>query len=110
MLGHAVIARDDGNVFAHVHPAGTLSMAAARRFAQQVGGSEAARATEVNCGDLDAVPPAVAAALARGGEVSFPFIFPSSGEYRAWVQVRINGTVRTACIRLAVPSGEVTAR
>lgn len=110
MLGHAVIVRADGSVFAHVHPAGTLSMAAARRFAQQVGGSEAARATEVNCGDLDAVPPAVAAALAQGGEVSFPFVFPAPGEYRMWVQVRLSGTVRTASLRLAVPGGEVAAR
>lgn len=110
MLGHAVIARDDGSVFAHLHPAGTLSMAAARRFAQQVGGSEAARATEVNCGDLDAVPPAVAAALARSGEVSFPFVFPAPGEYRVWVQVRLSATVRTTCLRVTVPDGKVAAR
>ena len=28
MAGHAVIARDDGRVFIHLHPAGTVAMAA----------------------------------------------------------------------------------
>lgn len=32
MSGHLVIMRDDGNVFSHVHPVGTYSMAAQSRF------------------------------------------------------------------------------
>src|SRR5437016_6410776 len=33
MLGHAVVRRQDGAVFAHIHPVGTFSMAAQEFFA-----------------------------------------------------------------------------
>jgi len=96
MLGHAVFQRDDGAVFAHLHPAGSLSMAAARVFAAKLDGDAGARASDANCGDLEAVPPAEAAALGRSGEVRFPCVFPSAGRYFAWIQVRVDGQVRTA--------------
>lgn len=96
MLGHAAVMRDDGSVFAHLHPAGSLSMASARLFATKLGGEAGARAIDVNCGDLDAVPPAVAAELGRSGVVGFPFVFPESGRYFVWVQIRVDGHVRTA--------------
>lgn len=103
MLGHAVVASPAGDVFAHLHPAGTLSMAAARRFAARAGGEDAARASDVNCGDLEAVPPAVAATLTQGGAVTFPFVFPRAGDYRVWVQVRAAGKIRTGLFRVPVP-------
>ncbi|MBN8246379.1 MAG: hypothetical protein J0L84_02930 [Verrucomicrobia bacterium] len=96
MLGHAVFQRDDGAVFAHLHPAGSLSMAAARVFAAKLDGDAGARAADANCGDLEAVPPAEAAALGRSGEVRFPCVFPSAGRYFVWIQVRVEGQVRTA--------------
>jgi len=102
MLGHAAVASSTGDVFAHLHPAGTLSMAAARRFAAKAGGEDAARASDVNCGDLEAVPPSVAATLTQGGEVTFPFVFPRAGEYRVWVQVRAAGKIRTGLFRVPV--------
>jgi hypothetical protein len=104
MLGHAVVERSDGSVFAHVHPAGTLSMAIARRLAVSAGGEDGGKAADVNCGDLSAVPVAVAESLSRGGEVTFPYVFPESGEYRIWVQVRVDGRVRTGAFLLTVPA------
>lgn len=110
MLGHAVVEHEDGSVFAHVHPAGTLSMAAARRFAMKASGDAAARAVDANCGDLTAVTPAVAEALTRGGEVSFPFVFPKPGRYRVWTQVRVGGAVRTGAFQVTVADDAVAVR
>lgn len=110
MLGHAVVMRTDGSVFAHVHPAGTLSMSAARRFAVRSGGEGLGRETDANCGDLEAVPPEVAAALGRTGEVQFPYVFPQSGTYWVWVQVRVDGKIRAAGFRVDVPEATAGGR
>jgi hypothetical protein len=96
MLGHAVVQREDGSVFAHLHPAGNLSMAATRNFARKMDGDAGALAADVNCGDLSAVPPELARALGRDGEVGFPFVFPKPGRYFVWIQVKVGGQIRTA--------------
>jgi len=104
MLGHAVILRDDGSVFAHLHPAGNLSMAATRSFALKLDGDAGALAADANCGDLESVPPDVAAALGQTGEVSFPYVFPQPGRYFVWVQVKVDGRIRTAPLAIEVES------
>ena len=109
MLGHAAILRDDGVVFAHLHPAGSLSMAATRVFAAKLDGESGAAAADANCGDLEAVSPAVAAALGRSGEVGFPYVFPSPGRYFVWIQVRISGRVRTAPFEVHVAESATRA-
>lgn len=101
MPGHAVITRADGRVFSHVHPAGNLSMAAARKFAEK-SGEDQARAMDVVCGDLEALRPEAAAAVLGRGVVQFPFVFPEPGEYQVWIQVRLGGWVRTAFFPVAV--------
>jgi hypothetical protein len=73
MLGHAVVRRSDGGVFTHLHPVGTISMAAAELLARRDGSAPSARAVE---------PPAPT------HEVVFPYAFPQPGRYRVWVQVR----------------------
>ncbi len=98
MLGHAVVVRSDGNVFSHLHPSGTFSLAAARRFAAKVGGETAARATDTVCGDLSALSSTEAAALGKDGKVSFPFVFPEPGRYWIWVQVRVGDAIRTGAM------------
>lgn len=110
MLGHAVIERSDGAVFAHVHPAGTLSMAVAHQLAVAAEGEAGGRASDVNCGDLSAVPMEVAEDLSRGGEVSFPYVFPESGEYRIWIQVRVAGKIRTGAFQWSISDGKSLAR
>lgn len=102
MLGHAVVQREDGSVFAHLHPAGNLSMAATRSFARKMDGEAGALSADVNCGDLSAVPPDLARALGRDGEVSFPFVFPQPGRYFVWIQVKVGGQVRTAPLMIEV--------
>jgi hypothetical protein len=83
MTAHAIVASRDGSVFAHLHPSGSISMAALQKFA----GSEAAHAAH------DMPMP---------GEVAIPFAFPSAGPYRMWVQVKRNGVVRTAAFDVDV--------
>jgi hypothetical protein len=77
MAGHAAFISTDGKVFAHVHPAGSVSMAA-EMMAQ---GAEH---------DMSAMqsPPA-------GSEVSFPYGFPGLGDYRIFVQLKRAGKIET---------------
>ena len=41
MLGHAVVRRSDGTVFTHLHPMGTISMAAQALLVQREGNATA---------------------------------------------------------------------
>src|SRR5437879_11383545 len=55
MAGHAMITRDDGAVFVHLHPAGTVSLAALETFALRqpgdtIRGRLGARLTEMEIG------------------------------------------------------------
>jgi hypothetical protein len=98
MLSHAVIRRDDGAVFVHLHPVGSFSMAAQEVFARDSG--LGATAAGPAAGGMDhsshAMHPAPVSA------VSFPYEFPRPGRYRIWVQVRTGGAVRTGVFDVAV--------
>lgn len=80
MMSHAVVTRDDGAVFVHLHPVGSFSMAAQQAFAGKEG---------------MAGMPGMDHSAHRMGEVSFPYEFPQPGHYRLWVQVKTGGAVRT---------------
>ncbi len=69
MAAHGVVARDDGKVFVHLHPMGTVA-ASQSTFA---------------------MPP-----MPSNGRVTFPYAFPRPGHYRIWVQVKRKGVVETA--------------
>jgi hypothetical protein len=90
MLSHAVISRDDGRVFVHLHPMGTVSMAAQQAFERREGGTGGMKMT------LES---------ARPGTLSFPYEFPQPGRYRLWVQVKIGGKVQTAVFDTGVGAG-----
>jgi hypothetical protein len=79
MAGHAVFMSTDGNVFAHVHPAGSVSMAAVG-LAEGSNPKAAMENMEHN---------------APSAEVSFPYGFPQPGEYRIFVQIKRAGKVET---------------
>lgn len=82
MLSHAALTRDDGGVFVHLHPSGSINMAAQQAFAQKDGTAH--------------VPDHSAhAGHAAPSVVSFPYEFPQPGRYRIWVQVKSEGQVRT---------------
>jgi hypothetical protein len=86
MFAHAVVARADHGVFVHLHPMGTVSMAAQARL------SERARAP--------ASP--VHAAHEPLASVSFPYAFPAPGAYLVWVQIKRGGRVLTGAFRTLV--------
>jgi hypothetical protein len=84
MAGHLVIVKRDFTVFAHVHPAGSMPMAALMLLKGQANSGRA---------DMGAMQEMNAAAMPA--EVSFPYGFPEPGDYRMFVQIKRNGQVKT---------------
>lgn len=107
MLAHAVVVRDDGRVFIHLHPQGTISMAAQMSFVmREPGDSIAGRLAQRLTGDTAGgggrhsqmsagMSSGSTAARAPSDTVSFPYAFPEAGTYRVWVQTKRQGRVLT---------------
>jgi hypothetical protein len=87
MPAHAAFVRSDLSVFAHVHPAGTVSMAALELAQASLPGSVAPEAN-MHAGMTMSSAPLPA-------EVSFPYGFPQPGLYRIFVQIKRAGRVGT---------------
>ena len=117
MAGHLMLARTDGAVFVHLHPAGTVSLAAAETFALRqpgdtVRGALGKRLTamEKGSGEQGAGPGGASGMPgAHGGEplpaprsLSFPYAFPQPGPYRLWVQVKRSGRILTGVFDVEV--------
>jgi hypothetical protein len=89
MPGHAVFIKRDRQVFAHVHPGGSVSAAALAMASAQGPATHGAH--------HESLPPVV----------SFPYGLPEPGEYRIFVQVKRRGVVQTASFdALAEPAFE----
>jgi hypothetical protein len=90
MAGHAVVVRADGAVFIHLHPLGTVSVAA--------------QALLTNAGSAATADHNSAHAMTRGSvdTLHFPYAFPSAGDYTVWLQVKRNGRVLTGAFRVHV--------
>ena len=97
MLSHAAVFRDDGSLFVHLHPSGSINLTAQQRFAEAEGApaGEDPPAAGGHAGAMHQSSPAT-------GSVTFPFVFPEPGEYRIVVQVKIAAAVETAAFDLAV--------
>jgi hypothetical protein len=79
--------KSDLSVFAHIHPAGSVSMASLM-IAQENSG------IPMDHGSMTTLSP----------EVSFPYAFPQPGEYRLFIQVKRNGHIETGVFRAQVGS------
>lgn len=121
MMGHAVVFKEDGTVYIHLHPVGSYSMASQETMeARLTSGSGT-----INWNDLpgprdfrDSVDQAIASlnampAAARDSVlligmdhpslddpdhpdhsvVRFPYAFPNAGKYRIYVQMKRNGRI-----------------
>jgi hypothetical protein len=100
MRGHAVVMREDGQVYVHLHPSGSTSMAARQAFELRDRG-DTTRAGRLRLDDsagADMVGHVMTPETDDEwpGEVEFPYAFPQPGEYRVWVQLRLDGKVETA--------------
>jgi hypothetical protein len=82
MAGHLVILRSDLSVFAHVHPAGSIPMAALMLLQKET----AASMSSMPGMRQESVP----------AEITFPYGFPQAGDYRLFVQVKRAGHIETA--------------
>ncbi len=83
MISHAALTRDDGSVFVHLHPAGTISMGSLSVLAPQM-------------------QPMAEAGEGVPGTVEFPYAFPQAGDYTIWVQVKRAGEVLTGAFQVRV--------
>ena len=84
MQAHAAVIKTDGTVFAHIHPASATPMTAFGADATTGGMGGMVMAGE----------PA--------NEVSFPFGFPSAGQYRIFLQMKHGGIIETGAFDLTV--------
>lgn len=95
MAGHAEFVRSDLSVFAHVHPAGSVSMAALELA--QDGLSNATDPAQVPLSMP--MPATTSMSMKEAGpispEVRFPYGFPQGGDYRIFVQIKRGGRVET---------------
>lgn len=112
MLGHAVICRDDGRIFIHLHPQGTISMTAQALLTGRASSLDARTGPKAPWSGPSAPLPgppmmpmtamAMPAAGGGNGEVSFPYEFPEPGRYRIWVQVKSAGQILTGVFDVEV--------
>ena len=104
MVGHAAFVKEDGTVFAHVHPSGTVSMAAMMMAAAQN------QANAANPGTMTSTPEMTGPGMTEPGmtmsntkdqasgvpnTVGFPYGFPTAGAYRIFVQMKHGQTIET---------------
>ena len=87
MAGHAEIVNSDRSVFAHIHPDGSVAMAALELAQKNSATGDANASAEMSGMDMSTDP--------RSAEVSFPYGFPKAGEYRLFVQMKRGGTIET---------------
>jgi hypothetical protein len=100
MAGHAEFIRSDLSVFAHVHPDGSVPMAAVEladatlaKNSEAAVPSNSSALAEVKTLDMSAMPGMATGPI--GPDVSFPYGFPQPGLYRIFVQVKYDGRVET---------------
>jgi hypothetical protein len=100
MAGHAVVTRDDGAVFVHLHPSGTISLASQMAITMRQPGDT----TPGKLGQRIKASESVhrIATIPENGVVSFPYAFPKAGKYHLWVQVKHAGRILTGAFVLEV--------
>lgn len=111
MAGHAIVAREDGGVFVHLHPNGTIPRAAQlvyelREPGDTVRGRLGTRITELRRGEASRGSVEESRThdghMVEGETVAFPYAFPSPGRYRVWVQVKSGGRIVTGAFEATV--------
>jgi hypothetical protein len=96
MLGHAAFVKTDGTVFAHIHPSGTVAMAALM-MAQDENSASSGSSTTNSMPEMDMsrMPGMAMSGNHLPASVSFPYGFPTPGPYRIFVQMKHGETIET---------------
>jgi hypothetical protein len=102
MSGHAVVMREDGGVFIHLHPMGTISAAAQILLQERTGADTAVGSLGRRLTETGAFTRHAGHDPTLPGRFEFPYAFPDTGSYRVWVQVRRGGRIQTAAFRADV--------
>jgi hypothetical protein len=89
MAGHAEIVRSDRSVFAHIHPDGSVAMAALELTQKNSAASASGNGNDAATMDMQMPTQKISP------EVSFPYGFPKAGEYRMFVQIKRAGRIET---------------
>jgi hypothetical protein len=89
MAGHAVVVRDVAKVFIHLHPLGTISVAAQARLSPP--SASTSHTMHMVAGVTDSL--------------YFPYAFPQAGTFTVWVQVKRHGRVLTGSFPAVVRPG-----
>lgn len=100
MLGHAAVVRDDGAVFIHLHPMGTISTAAQTMLSRSRGDAHDMPLPGTSRTEMPGM--AMTGNTAAGDTLHFPYAFPMPGNYTVWVQVKRHGRVLTGAFRVRV--------
>ncbi len=99
MAGHLIIVKRDLSVFAHIHPAGSMPMAALMLVGNSGDGSAPAVAASTNAANSAAMSGSMAGMQHEGPvapEITFPYGFPQPGDYRLFLQIKRAGRIQTA--------------
>ncbi|WP_214072335.1 hypothetical protein [Mucilaginibacter sp. dw_454] len=118
MIAHAVILKDDGTVYIHLHPAGSYSMGSQKalldriafhqpldkylpqpkefadsidRFVAHLSSMTEADRNKLLMAGMPTMTPTEMGGMQH--QISFPYTFPQPGKYRIWIQAKRNGTI-----------------
>ena len=95
MIGHAAFVKTDGAVFAHIHPTGTVSMAAYMMANPNTVMPGMAQGASSGKTSMSGMPGMTMTLTNLPNVVGFPYGFPSEGSYRIFVQMKHGQTVET---------------
>jgi len=110
MAGHAVVVREDGKVFVHLHPTGTSSMASVTAFALRSRGDTSATGHFLLDPTMHAGDGTMMMHPDTVRTLDFPYAFPSAGRYRVYVQMRVTGDVHTTAFEVEVRAASVVEK
>jgi hypothetical protein len=116
MMGHAAVVKTDGSVYIHLHPTGTVSSTSVDVMQKRIRETsiEPFIASPMVFKDsidkvltkIQTMPEAQRDQFLmpnmnhntkehHGGSVKFPYVFPTAGSYRIWLQIKRNGKILT---------------
>ena len=94
MAAHAEIVSSDLQVFAHIHPSGSVPMASLMMVSSNSGGAPDSMAG-MNMADMN-MGASASGAPSLSPELSMPYGFPTPGHYRIFLQFKRANKIETA--------------